>query len=65
MNGDGGEGGVRSWSDSPGQGKQNARKCKIFGQTHDNQNTVKGKIQSKTYTVKCKIQGNLTKVKMH
>ena len=31
VNGDGGEGGVRSWSDSSGQGKQNAVQCKIQG----------------------------------
>ena len=62
VNGDGGEGGVRSWSDSPGQGKQNAVHCKIQGKTqkptkmqqsvnyntnHKSQNALKCSIQDK------------------
>ena len=60
VNGDGGEGGVRSWSDRPGQGKQNAVHCKIQGKTQKPtkmQQSVKYNTNYKSQNaLKCSIQ---------
>ena len=63
VNGDGGEGGVRSWSDRPGQGKQNAVHCKIQGKTQKPTKMQQSVKYNTKNALKCSIQDKVQKYK--